>query len=236
MRNIRYLSCLALAVVTSSLLLVISPALASTVDVTVDATAGPWSQAANSSFAYGIGDNTAPTIVAGLTTGESVTIEYVSGLTSGFYGAVPSVDANGYGPANGYDPPPFTSNNVGSSGNYLPGYYTTSPVDVVLMELIGVFTNASGVIVGTPFAIGDGPLSLPDPAGATQLQLGVNDDIYVNGADGSPDNTGSLVIAVSAASIGATPLPATLPLFASGIGMMGLLAQRMKRKNATHAA
>jgi hypothetical protein len=31
----------------------------------------------------------------------------------------------------------------------------------------------------------------------------------------------------------ATPLPATLPLFAAGLGALGLLGWRRKRKNAT---
>ena len=34
------------------------------------------------------------------------------------------------------------------------------------------------------------------------------------------------------ADIATTPLPATLPLFAGGLGALGLLARRRKRKNA----
>jgi len=37
-------------------------------------------------------------------------------------------------------------------------------------------------------------------------------------------------------SAGATPLPATLPLFASGIGGLGLLGWRRKKKATTLAA
>ncbi len=33
-------------------------------------------------------------------------------------------------------------------------------------------------------------------------------------------------------NFGATPLPATLPLFATGLGVMGLLGWRRKRKSA----
>jgi hypothetical protein len=33
-------------------------------------------------------------------------------------------------------------------------------------------------------------------------------------------------------SVGATPLPAALPLFAGGLGVMGLLARRRKRRSA----
>jgi hypothetical protein len=42
--------------------------------------------------------------------------------------------------------------------------------------------------------------------------------------------------AISSWSVGATPLPATLPLFATGIGALGLLGSRRKRKSAALAA
>jgi hypothetical protein len=229
-----------LVVAIGTCVLLANQARAGTVDVTVAATAGPWVQSLNPSSPYGVGDNTAPTIVIGLTSGESVTVAYVSGLTSSFYSVPPTVDANGYGPANGYNPPPFTSDNLGSSGTHLPGYYTTSPSTVVLNELLGVFTNAGGVIVGKPFAIGDGPVTVTDPAGATQLQLGVNDDIYYyslypDTSAGYPDNTGSLQVSVSADSLAQTPLPAALPLFAGGLGALGLFGWRKKRKSAAVA-
>jgi hypothetical protein len=43
--------------------------------------------------------------------------------------------------------------------------------------------------------------------------------------------TGSIVPEVSS-----TPLPAALPLFATGLGALGFLAKRRKRKNASIAA
>ena len=115
----------------------------------------------------------------------------------------------------------------------MPGYYTASPVNVVLNELI--------VIVGTPFAIGDGPLTVTDPVGATQLQLGINDDIYYyslypDTSSGYPDNTGSLLISVEANSLTTTPLPAALPLFAGGLGLIGIFARRKKRTTSVLAA
>jgi hypothetical protein len=206
--------------------------MAGTVNVTVDATAGPWLQGVNPTFSYGTGDNTAPTIVSGLTTGESVTVAYVSGLTSMFFGAPPSVDANGYVASIFGSGPGLTG--IGSSGQPFPSFLidptNVGPNNIWLGELIGVFTNSAGVIVGTPFAIGNGPLALSNPAGATQIELGVNDDIYA-------DNTGALLISVSANSISSqTPLPAALPLFATGLGALGLLGWRRKRKAALAAA
>ncbi|HEY5504498.1 MAG TPA: VPLPA-CTERM sorting domain-containing protein [Sedimentisphaerales bacterium] len=37
-------------------------------------------------------------------------------------------------------------------------------------------------------------------------------------------------------TLGTTPLPAALPLFATGLGVMGLVARRRKRKSAATAA
>ena len=95
--------------------------------------------------------------------------------------------------------PPLTG--IGSSVQPFPSYFidptNVGPNNIWLGELIGVFTDSTGVIVGSPFAIGDGPLMLTDPLGATQIELGLNDDIYglVNDV---PDNTGALVVSVSA--------------------------------------
>jgi PEP-CTERM motif len=43
-------------------------------------------------------------------------------------------------------------------------------------------------------------------------------------------------LSVSGTGINATPLPAALPLFASGLGALGLLGWRRKRKGAALAA
>ena len=49
---------------------------------------------------------------------------------------------------------------------------------------------------------------------------------------GSEADAGSFTLEIGTT----TPLPATLPLFAGGIGVMGLLARRKKRKNITALA
>jgi hypothetical protein len=53
------------------------------------------------------------------------------------------------------------------------------------------------------------------------------------------DGASNAEIDFSAAAIGsstATPLPAALPLFATGLGALGLLGWRRKRKNAADIA
>jgi hypothetical protein len=159
--------------------------------ITVDSHAGPWLQALNPAYDYGIHDNQAPTIVnaanSGIdfTPGNVLTITYMSGLISAG-GILPFTDANGdttsrYGCGPGLiEPNKF----------HLPCFYTDLTKKTYLMALIGVFADSAGVIVGQPFTIGDGPYSVAIPAGATQLQMGVNDDIFY-------DNMGSWAIQVT---------------------------------------
>jgi len=66
--------------------------------------------------------------------------------------------------------------------------------------LVGAFTNGSGVIVETPVCIGgNGSISFAVPTGATQLQLGINDNKYT-------DDTGSFSINVAKNGGGASPV------------------------------
>ncbi len=144
---------------------------AATIDTVVDAQAGPWSQAVNPSFDYGLHDNAAPTIVHGLTSGEQVSISYVFGVTTDI-GGLPPVGPTGYAG--------FGSNFTDPVLGHYPGFYTASPAAANLGALIGTFATSSGQIVGTPFLVGNGPLTVTDPVGATQLLLGLNDNLYAD--------------------------------------------------------
>jgi PEP-CTERM motif len=207
-----------------ALLLATSSALsASPASFTVGSTAGPWLQSANPGFPYGVGDNAGPTAVnsgnSGLNfnPGDVLTITYVSGLTSAF-GGTPTVDANGYvGGPFGCGP---GLSGIGSSGTFFPCVYTDLSQNTWLNELMGTFADNSGVIVGSPFTIGNGPFSIAVPSGATQLLMGVSDDIY-------GDNTGSLVVSVSGPS--SVPEPSSLVLL--GTGVVSLLGWRRKRNS-----
>ena len=162
--------------------------------ITVDSLAGPWLVSLNPGYDYGIHDNNGPAIVSKANSGidfvpgKVLTIVYVSGLVSaGAAFGWPYADANGYvhdiwGCGEGL-------RDHGTSGTAFPCVYTDTGTKTYLIELMGVFADSDGVIIGKPFGIGDGPYQVAIPTGATQLQLGINDDSYW-------DNTGSFVVLV----------------------------------------
>lgn len=161
----------------------VTMARAGTIDVTatVDGTRGPWtySSTLNSSFQCGSDSELPPTVFNAsdgfdFAAGGTFTITYLSGTVSVGSG-FPFTDANG-------DTSLAVDNGPGSSGKVVPSFYmdaATYPIN--LGELVGTFATSSGTIVGTPFKVGDSA-SVTVPAGATQLQLGVNDDIYGDNA------------------------------------------------------
>jgi hypothetical protein len=154
------------------------------VTVTVPSTAGPWNPTLNSPlYDYGVHDNTDPVEINGksgisFTAGESITVSYVSGLISASAGApcCPPVDANGQQDT-------LTNTSNGTNGKF-PAFYMDRTVPAYLVELVGTFAN-KGVIVGQPFVIGNGPTKLTVPNGASQLLLGINDNLFSDNGSGS---------------------------------------------------
>ena len=175
---------------------VLPPAALTNGQITVPGTAMPWLWQAggqNSNYTFSQVDGTGPAIFRlsqfNAKPGQNLTIRYVSG----------EVDVGGIfspGDANGV-PSPYSNGGDGSTGTPFPADYMQShPIN--LGDLVGTFADGAGSIVGEPFAIGDGPVT-EDPAGAAQLQFGINDDRY-------SDNTGSFVVSV-AVSGAAPPAP-----------------------------
>ena len=196
---------------------------AAAIFVSVDGQAQPWlwddAAGLNSAFEYGILDGIGPAVVdatdgIAVLAGNTIDVAYLAGLTDAFGGA-PSVDALGH---QGFD----ASNNAGSTGEVFPSFYM-SPYPIYLNALVGTFADALGNIVGNPFHVGLGGSFLV-PVGATQLQLGVNDDLF-------GDNTGSLRVCVSDSGDcpASVPEPVSVALLALGVGGMAARAVRRRR-------
>ncbi len=210
-------------------------AYAGTIQTTVYGNAFPWNSSdPNYPFFVSGGGGIGPTVVNGssglpMTVGTSLTISYLSGyFTDGGGGYVMDANgANGQPRAGGGTNPswggdwhglPWISDSYGA----WPGYYVASGLagSVYLDELMGVFTNNAGVTVSTPFVIGNGPVTVVIPSGATQLDLGVDDYAMF-------DNGGSVVVNIAETS--AVPAPMALLLFAPGLAGLAAVKRRFKK-------
>jgi hypothetical protein len=140
------------------------------------------------------------------------------------------VDGNGYtGSSFGSGTDGTTAlTGIGYSLTPFPSYFfdpTNTGPYIYLNALIGAFADSSGAVVGDPFAVNNFLSGLVVPATAVLLLLGLNDDIFA-------DNGGALRVSVEGDGVADVPIPAALPLFAAGLGAMGLMSRRKKRKVA----
>lgn len=191
----------------------------------VPSNAGPWDITVNPAYPYGLpsgspltggigdihGDPVRVGKVAGLdlVPGYILTIVYESGLAHA--GAGIWNDAGG-------DVQGFLGR--GEFPEYFPPavYVPQEQRPVHLEELLGVFVDRAGVIIGSPFAIGNGPFSAPVPQGAEFFQLGFNDGWY-------NDNVGGGVY-MKLTETSPVPLPAAAFLLAPALGALSFLRRR----------
>ena len=97
------------------------------------------------------------------------------------------------------------------------------------------------LVDGTTVLAVNGPGPYPSPLSSTYEEffftfVGTGSDTLTIEANTNPGNWYVDDISVTGAAVSATPLPAALPLFASGLGAMGLFGWRRKRKNAAAIA
>lgn len=87
----------------------------------------------------------------------------------------------------------------------------------------GMFSSSRG--------IGAGPISVAVPTGATTLEIVSQLSIAgLLGPDGRALGFGNLFIGSDGSIAAATPIPSSLPLLATGLAALGLIAWRRKRK------
>ena len=205
------------------------PATAATIFLPVAGNAGPWDPILNAGFDYGVHDQGSASIVNAGTgisfaSGGNITIQYFSGSAAVGVGYA-LTDARGN--------TAFPFDNFPNPNGFAPSFYINHlSYPVYSGELVGTFTDALGIIVGTPFAIGLGPVSVTVPNGVSRLQLGINDNLFA-------DNSGSFTVQVSSLDLTApllvgVPEPASLLLFASGVA--GIVMARWPRRSAKRAS
>ncbi|WP_232037093.1 family 43 glycosylhydrolase [Asticcacaulis excentricus] len=141
--------------------------------VKVPATASAWEKSPNASMPQGTGDGQAPAKAEGLklVAGQKILIT-ATGEASTF--------PNGprFGPDGQRD---YVADDYpGGSGRLFPSKYADPDAfPIHLNELMGVFVDAGGKVVGRPFAVGKAWKGrVPD--GARALQFGINDDVLAD--------------------------------------------------------
>lgn len=213
---------------------------AGTIDVIVNSTDEPWNPALpginSTSYGFGIvdpGDQTGPAVVntvISFATGNQIVITYLSGLdTTNSVTDPPSPYVDGIGYTNlEWDGSP-SGIQAGAPGTFIPcnsltpGCVPTAPI--YLQEVLGTFTDGAGDIVGTPFVVGDGT-TVTVPAGASALQLGINDMYWIDNAD-DPDNPLTFSVSDQGNGTTQTPEPGTFVLVGGALLAIGY--RRSKR-------
>jgi hypothetical protein len=221
-------------------------------NVTVYGTSMPWmttggalcglSSATNTTyFSYGLQDGTCPIVVnssSGISfaPGGILTITYQSGLvTIDELNSSPSDNADGYAPGT---PIPYLANaGPGTTGTYFPSLYLGTYYPLYLGALVGVFTDSAGDLVcplgsppcSDPVGFGLSPdsatpfsVSIQIPSGATQLQLGIDDD-------GFSDNAGSYSVLIQGP---AAPVPEPASFLLISFPLLGLAAFKYRRSKS----
>jgi hypothetical protein len=142
----------------------------------------------NQAFSFGYPNGTAPVVVPlaalGAKQGGSLTIAYAGGQIAIGEGGRPA-DAGGYSGLN---------NEMGPLGAFPSRYVQGDPVN--LGALVAVFTDGAGNILAAPFAVGAGRTTQAIPPGASQLQLGINDDVF-GGSTAEARNSGGFTVRIA---------------------------------------
>lgn len=164
-------------VMVGALLTTCIPAAVAARDVVVgvDARSGPWLPGLNKNMPYGTGDAAPPMVVTGFAPDQDEKLAIIpEGVTTANGKA--NVDSSGIADKE-------VDDTTGPHKKRYPSFYTPKilyPANA--HALIAAFVDAGGVVMGRPFAIGQG-VRVPVPDGAKGLALGFNDE-SAKGNDG----------------------------------------------------
>jgi hypothetical protein len=158
---------------------IVSPACATgSVTFEVPAKTAPWDQDINYLMIFnGVPSDYAATLppiaqtlaAFGVAAGQYIGIACIGGSVNG--GGLPDSGCDGltsFEPNDDIYQPACNS-------FYPSAYVDPSNFPVYAMQLIGAFTDDSGVVTGKPFAITSGPQNVQVPTGASKVQVGFND-------------------------------------------------------------
>ncbi len=133
----------------------------------------------------------------------------------------------------------LSSNSTGSASAVIIDSYPTSLYQFMGTPICNFGCNtvvSPWTAVHNSFTVSNGQLTNADfeaiNFNSTELMLDTATSMFflLNG------DTGATPVGATTATFSATPLPTALPLFATGLGAMGLFGWRRKRKNAAALA
>ncbi len=155
--------------------------------VVVPGVAIPWNPALSGNASYPFGMELSPmsdTPIVAVTAGSTIVLSATGLVTFDPGASYSGPDGSSYTYPGFAQPYPKDSEGV-----YWPTYYVYGAVTGIVQRggLMGAFTNSTGDVV-QPVVIGTGA-TFTVPAGATQLQLGIDDDYY-------QDNLGSFTVVI----------------------------------------
>lgn len=128
----------------------------------------------------------------------------------------------------------FNSGNFGGTGTIASGAGGFNSLLTTVSQLANVGpTSLSLSIAVSVFTQGTGGSATSDFSNTLEVPTGI--DVF-NLPDGYTANAGDWLVNNRFVDVNAVPLPPAVALFASGLGVMGLLGWRRKRKGAAIAA
>ncbi|WP_211211208.1 family 43 glycosylhydrolase [Asticcacaulis biprosthecium] len=171
-----------LKLAVAALALLCGHANAQELKLNVSGTSKAWDNRVNPDYPIGIDEGSSPAVARGLSlrAGEKIHITATGGTQT-------FPNGTRIGPEGQQD---YTADDYpGGSGRFFPSKYVDpSDFPAFLNQLIGVFVDTRGRIVGKPFPVGTDWKGLV-PKGAVKLQFGINDDVL-------NDNSGEISVVI----------------------------------------